>query len=85
MDLQRVRWLGFLSHQAPTCSCRRGTQGTPVLPHIDSVSAAGLIIDDAWKDNRVITIDLLGDEFLETLKNGDRVAIHRGDRYDRDE
>jgi hypothetical protein len=47
------------------CSCRRGTQGTPILPHI--VSTAGLIIDDVWNNRRVITIDLLGDEFLDPI------------------
>ncbi len=32
--------------------------------HIDSVSAAGLFMDDIWNGRRVITIDGLGDEFL---------------------
>jgi predicted aconitase with swiveling domain len=44
--------------------------------HIDSVSAGGLIIDDAWNNRRVITIDLLGDEFLEAVKTGDPITIH---------
>ncbi|MHC5024314.1 MAG: aconitase X swivel domain-containing protein [Planctomycetota bacterium] len=44
--------------------------------HIDSVSAAGLFIDDIWNGRRVITIDNLGDEFLETVKTGDPIAIH---------
>ena len=44
--------------------------------HIDSVAAAGLYIDDVWNGRRVITIDLLGDEFLETVKTGDPIAIH---------
>lgn len=44
--------------------------------HIDSVSAAGIIIDDAWNDRRVITIDLLGDAFLEAVKTGDPISIH---------
>ena len=44
--------------------------------HIDSVSAGGLIIDDAWNGRRVITIDLLGDEFLEAVKTGDPISIH---------
>jgi predicted aconitase with swiveling domain len=43
--------------------------------HIDSVSYAGLLMDDVWNDRRVITIDLLGDEFLEAVKSGDQVAI----------
>jgi predicted aconitase with swiveling domain len=44
--------------------------------HIDSISAGGLIIDDVWNGKRVITIDLLGDEFLEAVKTGDPVTIH---------
>lgn len=44
--------------------------------HIDSVSYAGLLMDDIWNGRRVITIDLLGDEFLDTVKSGDPIAIH---------
>jgi predicted aconitase with swiveling domain len=44
--------------------------------HIDSISAGGLIIDDVWNKKRVITIDLLGDEFLEAVNTGDPIAIH---------
>jgi predicted aconitase with swiveling domain len=43
--------------------------------HIDSVSYAGLLMDDVWNDRRVITIDLLGDEFLDTVKSGDPISI----------
>ncbi len=45
--------------------------------HIDSVAAAGLIIDDVWNGRRVITIDSLGDEFLETVKTGDPIVIKK--------
>jgi predicted aconitase with swiveling domain len=43
--------------------------------HIDSISAGGLIIDDVWYNRRVITIDLLGDEFLEAVNSGDPISI----------
>ena len=43
--------------------------------HIDSIAAGGLIVDDVWNNRRVITIDLLGDEFLETVKTGDPISI----------
>ena len=43
--------------------------------HTDSVTSAGLFMDDIWNDRRVILIDLLGDEFLETVKSGDPIAI----------
>ena len=44
--------------------------------HIDSISAGGLIMDDVWNKKRVITIDLLGDEFLETVKTGDPIKVN---------
>ena len=43
--------------------------------HIDAVAASGLIMEDVWNEKRVITIDLLGDEFLETVKTGDPITI----------
>ena len=43
--------------------------------HIDSVSWAGLLMDDVWNGRRVITIDQLGDEFLDTVKSGDPISI----------
>ena len=44
--------------------------------HIDSVSYAGLLMDDVWNGRRVITIDMLGDEFLEAVKTDDPITIH---------
>ena len=44
--------------------------------HIDSIAAGGLIIDDIWNERRVITVDLLGDEFLEAVNTGDPITIH---------
>ncbi|MEP2703392.1 MAG: DUF126 domain-containing protein [Roseibium sp.] len=43
--------------------------------HVDSISACGLIMDSIWNDRTVITIDLLGDEFMEAVKNGDKISI----------
>ena len=43
--------------------------------HVDSIAAGGLIMDSIWNDRKVITIDLLGDEFLETVKTGDKIKI----------
>ena len=42
---------------------------------VDSIAAGGLIMDAVWNDRKVITIDLLGDEFMETVKTGDPIAI----------
>ncbi len=43
--------------------------------HVDSVSLAGVLMDDIWNGRRVITIDLLGEEFLNTVKSGDPISI----------
>ncbi len=43
--------------------------------HIDTVAAAGLFMDDIWNEKRIITIDLLGDEFLKAVNTGDSVSI----------
>jgi hypothetical protein len=44
--------------------------------HVESVSVAGLIIDNVWNDHKVITIDQLGDEFINAVKSGDPISIH---------
>jgi len=43
--------------------------------HIDSLAATGLLMGDNWLGKRIITIDLLGDEFLKTVKTGDKIKI----------
>ena len=43
---------------------------------IDTLAAAGVLMADIWKDQRMVTIDMLGDEFLETVQTGDPIAIH---------
>ena len=53
-----------------------GMQAYLFSAHVDSVSACGLIIDNIWNDRPIITVDLLGDEFLETVKTGDPISIH---------
>jgi hypothetical protein len=32
-------------------------------------------MEDIWNETRIITVDLLGDEFLEAVKTGDPIAI----------
>jgi predicted aconitase with swiveling domain len=45
--------------------------------HVDSVSISGLLMDDIWNGKRVIAIDLLGDDFINTVKSGDTVSIKK--------
>ncbi len=33
-------------------------------------------MSDIWKDKRIVTIDMLGEEFLETVQMGDPIIIH---------
>ncbi len=40
------------------------------------LAAAGVLMSDIWKDRRIVTIDMLGDEFLETVQMGDPITIH---------
>ncbi|NJD60825.1 MAG: hypothetical protein C3F13_16185 [Anaerolineales bacterium] len=42
---------------------------------IDPLAAGGLIIADLWAGSRIVTIDQLGDEFLQTVQSGDQLAI----------
>lgn len=43
---------------------------------IDTLAAAGVLMADIWKNERIVTIDMLGAEFLETVKMGDSISIH---------
>jgi predicted aconitase with swiveling domain len=43
--------------------------------HIDSIAAGGLIMDSIWNDRNVITVDLLGGDFMNTVKTGDKIKI----------
>ena len=38
---------------------------------IDTLAAAGVLMADIWKEQRIVTIEMLGDEFLETVQMGD--------------
>lgn len=42
---------------------------------IDSLAAAGLVLADVWVGKRVHAVDQLGDEFLDSVKDGDRIVI----------
>jgi predicted aconitase with swiveling domain len=43
---------------------------------IDTLAAAGVLMAEIWKDLRIVTVDMLGDEFLETVQMGDPITIH---------
>ena len=42
----------------------------------DSLAAAGAILADVWTDRRLPTVDCLGEEFIKTVKTGDRIKVY---------
>jgi len=43
--------------------------------HIDSLAGAGIILSVVWENSKIIAIDQLGPEFLETVKTGDTIEV----------
>ena len=44
--------------------------------HIDSLAACGILMGDNWLGKRIVTVDLLGDDFLDAVETGDKVKVH---------
>ena len=42
---------------------------------IDSLAAAGVILADVWTDNSIVAVDSLGEDFLNAVKDGDKITI----------
>ena len=42
---------------------------------IDSLAASGIVLARIWENSKVIAIDRLGEEFLNTVKTGDQLEI----------
>lgn len=43
--------------------------------HIDSLAASGIVLARIWENSNVIAIDMLGEDFLETVKTGDIIEV----------
>jgi len=43
---------------------------------IDTLAAAGVLMADIWKGQKIVTVDMLGDEFLETVEMGDPIRVY---------
>ena len=43
--------------------------------HIDAAAADGLILANRWFGRLIVTVDHLGEEFLASVKTGDRVIV----------
>jgi predicted aconitase with swiveling domain len=44
--------------------------------HIDSLAASGVILTDIWVGQRIVVVDQLGPEFLQSVQTGTSVTIH---------
>lgn len=57
--------------------CQMGINPAAFLfsEHIDSLAASGIVLARVWEKSDVIAIDQLGEEFLNTVKTGDKVKI----------
>ncbi len=45
--------------------------------HIDAVTASGVVMANIWQDKPILTIDLLGEEFLKAVNMGDPITIRK--------
>lgn len=52
-----------------------GPQALLFSQPIDTLAAAGVLMADIWKEQRIVTVDMLGDEFLETVKMDDPISV----------
>lgn len=57
--------------------CKMGIAPSAMLfsEHIDSIAAAGSILSYVWLENSIITVDMLGEEFLNYIKDGMLIEI----------
>ena len=44
--------------------------------HIDSLAACGLLMADNWLGKRIVTVDMLGQDFLDAVKTGQSIHVH---------
>lgn len=52
-----------------------GPQAMLFSKPIDTLASAGVLMADIWRDERIITIDMLGDEFLDSVEMDDPIAV----------
>ena len=57
------------------CAMKIAPAASLFSEHIDSLAASGIVLARVWENSDVIAIDMLGDEFLQTVKTGDTVTV----------
>ena len=50
--------------------------------HVDSLAIGGLLMADIWMDKRIITVDLLGQDFLDAANSGDPISVQEDGRVE---
>jgi predicted aconitase with swiveling domain len=57
--------------------CKMGIAPRAMLfsEHVDSLAAAGVILSHVWSENTIIAVDMLGQEFLDYVKDGMNIEI----------
>lgn len=57
--------------------CSMGINPSAMLfsEEIDSLAASGIVLAKNWENSKIIAIDKLGEEFLNTVKTGDTLEI----------
>ena len=58
--------------------CEKGIAPKAMLfaNHIDSLAACGLLMADNWLGKRIVTVDMLGQEFLDAVETGQSIHVH---------
>ena len=59
----------------PVCAMKINPACFLFSEHIDSLAASGIVLAKVWENSDVIAIDMLGKEFLETVKTGDTIEV----------
>ena len=50
--------------------------------HVDSLALGGILMADIWMDHPIITIDNLGDDFLNAANTGDPIKVYEDGRVE---
>lgn len=57
------------------CSMKSNPACLLFSEHIDSLAGAGVVLSTVWENSKMIAIDNLGSEFLESVKTGDTIEV----------
>ena len=58
------------------CALKKNPACMLFSEHIDSLAAAGAVLAAVWTDSPMPTVDCLGEEFLNTVKTGDKIKVY---------